>query len=109
MPRRDAFATKLLFICSRNRMRSLTAEKIFSGIPGYEVRSAGTQPQARIVVNEGHLRWADIIFVMEKAHLNRLRLVERDETSAERGADDADPELRLDGKLRARRAVRHVH
>ncbi len=54
-------------------MRSLTAEKIFSGIPGYEVRSAGTQPQARIVVNDGHHRWADIIFVMEKAHLNRLR------------------------------------
>ena len=43
MPRSDAFATKLLFICSRNRMRSLTAEKIFSGIPGYKVRSAGTQ------------------------------------------------------------------
>ncbi len=73
MPAGNDFATKLLFICSRNRMRSLTAEKIFSGIPGYEVRSAGTQPQARIVVNEGHLRWADIILVMEKSHLNRLR------------------------------------
>ena len=73
MPRGDAFATKLLFICSRNRMRSLTAEKIFSGIPGYDVRSAGTQPQARIVVNEGHLRWADIIFVMEKAQRTKLR------------------------------------
>ena len=73
MPRSDAFATKLLFVCSRNRMRSRTAEKIFSGIPGYEVRSAGTQPQARIVVNEGHIGWADIIFVMEKSHLNRLR------------------------------------
>ena len=65
MPRSENFATKLLFVCSRNRMRSLTAEKIFSCIPGYKVRSAGTQPQARIVVNEGHLRWADIIFVME--------------------------------------------
>ena len=73
MPRSDAFATKLLFVCSRNRMRSLTAEKIFSGIPGYEVRSAGTQPLARIVITEGHIRWADIIFVMEKSHLNRLR------------------------------------
>ena len=73
MPRSDAFATKLLFVCSRNRMRSLTAEKIFSGIAGYEVRSAGTQPQARIVVTEGHIRWADIIFVMEKSHLNRLQ------------------------------------
>jgi predicted protein tyrosine phosphatase len=37
------------------------------------VRSAGTQPEARIVVTEGHLGWADIIFCMEKGHLNRLR------------------------------------
>jgi predicted protein tyrosine phosphatase len=66
--------TKLLFICSRNRIRSLTAERIFSGIPGLQVRSAGTQPDARIVVTEGHVGWADIIFLMEKSHLNRLRL-----------------------------------
>jgi predicted protein tyrosine phosphatase len=64
---------KLLFICSRNKLRSLTAEKLFEGVPGYQVRSAGTQPDARIVVTEGHLGWADIIFVMEKSHLNRLR------------------------------------
>src|SRR3954447_7651456 len=64
---------KLLFICSRNKFRSLTAEKLFEGVPGYQVRSAGTQPDARIVVTEGHLGWADLIFVMEKSHLNRLR------------------------------------
>ena len=64
---------KLLFICSQNRLRSLTAERIFSGIPGIQVRSAGTQPDARIVVTEGHIGWADMIFVMEKSHLNRLR------------------------------------
>ncbi len=43
------------------------------GMPGYEVRSVGTQPEARIVITEGHIGWADIIFVMEKSHLNRLR------------------------------------
>jgi predicted protein tyrosine phosphatase len=64
---------KLLFVCSQNRLRSLTAEKMFEGMPGYQVRSAGTQPDARIVVTEGHIGWADIIFVMEKSHLNRLR------------------------------------
>src|SRR4051812_36448604 len=64
---------KLLFICSRNRFRSLTAEKLLAGVPGYQVRSAGTQPEARIVVTPGHLGWADLIFVMEKSHLNRLR------------------------------------
>jgi predicted protein tyrosine phosphatase len=65
---------KLLFVCSRNRLRSLTAEKLFEGFPPYQVRSAGTQPDARIVVTEGHLGWADLIFVMEKSHLRRLRL-----------------------------------
>lgn len=64
---------KLLFICSRNQIRSLTAEKIFQGIPGLQARSAGTQPNARIVVTEGQIGWADIIFVMEKSHLSKLR------------------------------------
>ena len=64
---------KLLFVCSVNRLRSLTAERIFSGIPGVQVRSAGTQPEARIMVTAGHIGWADVIFLMEKSHLNRLR------------------------------------
>ena len=64
---------KLLFVCSRNRRRSLTAEKIFCGVPGYEVRSAGTQPAARVVITAGHIGWADIIFAMEKRHLRQIR------------------------------------
>ena len=68
------YPTKILFVCSRNRIRSLTAEKIFEGVPGLQIRSAGTQPDARVVVTEGHIGWADIIFAMERSHLNRLRL-----------------------------------
>ena len=64
---------ELLFVCSRNKLRSLTAEKFFEGSPHYQVRSVGTQPDARIVVTEGHLGWADIIFCMEKSHVNRLQ------------------------------------
>lgn len=67
------YARKLLFICSRNQVRSVTAEKMYQGFPGYEVRSAGTQPGARIKVTAGLLGWADIIFMMEKSHLNRVR------------------------------------
>lgn len=67
------FPTKLLFVCSQNRLRSLTAEKLFKGFPLYQVRSAGTQPDARIVVTEGHIGWADLIFCMEKSHVDRLR------------------------------------
>ncbi len=64
---------RLLFICSRNQWRSRTAEEIFKALPGIGVRSAGTSPQARIKVNEDHLRWADWVFVMEKRHAEILR------------------------------------
>jgi predicted protein tyrosine phosphatase len=64
---------KLLFVCSRNKLRSLTAERLFEGVPGYQVRSVGTQPDARIVITEGHIGWADFVFVMEKSHLERIR------------------------------------
>ena len=70
---REENIQKLLFVCSRNKRRSLTAEKLFEGGSFYQVRSAGTQPGARIVVTVGHLGWADLIFCMEKSHLNRLR------------------------------------
>lgn len=54
---------KTLFICSKNKWRSLTAEKIFHGFNGYDVRSAGTEEGARVKVTIGHIGWADIIFV----------------------------------------------
>ncbi len=65
--------TKILFVCSRNRRRSLTAEMIFKEVPSWEVRSAGTEEGARIKVTPGHLGWADVIVVMEKRHKERLR------------------------------------
>jgi predicted protein tyrosine phosphatase len=64
---------KILFICSRNRWRSLTAEKIFDGVNGIVARSAGTEPAARIRVTRGHVLWADLIFGMEKKHIRRLQ------------------------------------
>lgn len=65
--------TKILFVCSRNRRRSLTAETIFRDQPGWVVRSAGTEASARIKTTAGHLGWADVIVVMEKRHKERLR------------------------------------
>lgn len=64
---------KILFICSKNKWRSLTAEKLFHGFNGYDVRSAGTEDSARIKVNLGHIGWADIIFVMEKKHCRKIK------------------------------------
>ncbi|WP_295089341.1 protein tyrosine phosphatase [Ruminococcus sp.] len=63
----------ILFVCSQNKRRSLTAEKLFDGYNGHQVRSAGTENNARIKVTPGLLGWADIIFCMEKKHLLRIR------------------------------------
>ncbi len=63
----------ILFLCSQNRLRSPTAETLFSGLPGYEVLSAGLNHDAEVPVTPEMLLWADCIFVMEKTHRNRLR------------------------------------
>lgn len=62
----------LLFICSRNQWRSPTAEQIFKNKAGYAARSAGTEPSARVRISEKTLQWADLVFVMEKRHKQRL-------------------------------------
>ncbi len=62
----------LLFICSRNKWRSRTAETIFKNRYGFQVASAGTEPSARIRVNEKMILRAEMIFVMEKRHKQRL-------------------------------------
>ncbi|MBR1702444.1 MAG: protein tyrosine phosphatase [Lachnospiraceae bacterium] len=64
---------KLLFLCSQNKRRSLTAEKIFNGYKGCEARSAGTESNSRVKVTAGLIGWADIIFCMEKKHVRRIR------------------------------------
>lgn len=69
----DKLKTKILFVCSQNRLRSATAEKIYEKVQHYDVRSAGTDKSARIRITPGHIGWADWIFVMEKRHLSLLR------------------------------------
>lgn len=63
---------KILFVCSRNRWRSPTGESIWRKDPRVKVRSAGTSSKAKRTVNANDLRWAEIIFVMERKHKNRL-------------------------------------
>jgi Predicted protein tyrosine phosphatase len=70
---RGIILTNLLFLCSRNRLRSPTAEEVFSSHPGVETASAGLAPDAEEGVTLDHLEWADIIFVMERVHQRRLQ------------------------------------
>ncbi|MDM0002936.1 low molecular weight protein tyrosine phosphatase family protein [Variovorax sp. J22P240] len=63
---------RVLFICSRNRLRSPTAENLFAG-PGIETDSAGLAPDAECVLSAEQLEWADLIFAMEKQHRVKLK------------------------------------
>lgn len=63
----------LLFVCSQNKLRSPTAEQVFSQYPGIEAMSAGTNNDAVTPLDGELVEWADVIFVMERAHLNKLR------------------------------------
>ncbi|MBW4623173.1 MAG: low molecular weight protein tyrosine phosphatase family protein [Cyanosarcina radialis HA8281-LM2] len=63
---------KLLFICSRNRLRSPTAEAVFAEYEGLEVDSAGLDRDAEMPLSSEAIEWADIIFVMEKSHRSKL-------------------------------------
>ena len=56
---------RVLFICRHNRMRSPTAERLFSKRPDLDVKSAGTSPDALTRVNEHMLEWADVILIMD--------------------------------------------
>jgi protein-tyrosine phosphatase len=62
----------ILFVCSRNNWRSPTAEAIYKGRQDLQVRSAGTEPSAKIKVSIKDILWADVIFAMEKKHKQRL-------------------------------------
>ena len=63
----------ILFICSRNKWRSRTAETIFRNSQNHTVRSAGTENDARIRITEKLIDWSDLIFVMEKHHKEKLQ------------------------------------
>ena len=63
---------RLLFICSANRLRSPTAEQVFSNYPNVEARSAGLNSDALDPLSPEHFEDIDVVFVMEKTHRTKL-------------------------------------
>lgn len=66
-------AVNVLFVCSRNRWRSPTGERVFRSDVGVATRSAGTSRQARRRLSLNDIRWADVILVMEHKHAARIK------------------------------------
>ncbi|ALZ75271.1 hypothetical protein [Rheinheimera sp. F8] len=69
----------LLFVCSENRLRSPTGEEVFSAYDGIHAIGAGTNADAETVVSGDLISWADVIFVMEKSHKNKVAKKFRDQ------------------------------
>ena len=61
----------ILFICSGNKLRSPTAEKIFKS-KTINTKSAGTSKKDNKVIDSKDIKWADTIYVMEEKHKQRL-------------------------------------
>ncbi len=68
---------RVLFLCSRNRLRSPTAEQVFTAWPNVETDSAGLADDADTALSVEQLVWANLIFVMEPAHRRRLLMRHR--------------------------------
>lgn len=62
----------LLFVYSKNRLRSPTAEALFSGCDGIVAIGAGVNPDSPTPLSGDQIEWADIVFVMEESQRQRI-------------------------------------
>src|SRR5204863_5739776 len=75
---------RVLFVCRLNRNRSATAERLFCKRHDLDVRSAGTNEEARVQVNERMMDWADVIFAMDSLEQGNLEAMFPGHASLER-------------------------
>lgn len=64
---------RVLFVCTANRLRSPTAERLFGAWPGIEALSAGTDRDATRPLTAELVAAADLIVAMEPEHRERIR------------------------------------
>ena len=63
---------RVLFVCSRTRLRSPTAEAVAADWPGVAALSAGTAPDAEAPVSADLVEWADVVVAFEARHRRHL-------------------------------------
>ena len=66
-------STRILFVCSQNKIRSKTAEEIFLGHDDVEAKSCGTETDASAPASVEILAWADVVVCMGASHKKKLR------------------------------------
>lgn len=61
---------RVLFVCTQNKVRSLTAEHLYRVRPDLEVKSAGTANFAKNQFTKELLEWAEVVFVFDDSQLD---------------------------------------
>lgn len=62
----------LLFVCSRNKLRSPTAETVFGRYSTVHAISCGIDLNSPTPLSGDLVEWADVIFVMEDIHRKKV-------------------------------------
>ena len=57
---------RVLFVCTQNKVRSLTAEHLYRVRQDLDVRSCGTAAFAKNQLTEEVMKWADMVFIFDE-------------------------------------------
>ena len=57
---------RVLFVCTQNKVRSLTAEHLYRVRTDLDVRSCGTAAFAKNQLTEEVMKWADMVFIFDE-------------------------------------------
>lgn len=64
---------RVLFVCTQNKVRSLTAEHLYRVRPDLEVKSCGTANFAKTQFTKELLDWAEVIFVADDSQVEFMK------------------------------------
>ena len=60
---------RVLFVCTQNKVRSLTAEHLYRGRPDLEVKSCGTATFAKNQLTKELVNWAEVVFTFDDSQM----------------------------------------
>lgn len=63
---------RVLFVCTQNKVRSLTAEHLYRVRPDLEVKSCGTATFAKNQLSKELLNWAEAVFTFDESHMDAI-------------------------------------
>lgn len=63
---------RVLFVCTQNKVRSLTAEHLYRVRPDLEVKSCGTATFAKNQLSKELLDWAEAVFTFDESQMEAI-------------------------------------